>query len=651
MKKKQKLENWRKTQKMLGKTWTNQYKKWEFWEPSEDEHEPVLPEDNPQFKQLEKQMSDDSKARIERSIIARRCKEKGNEFIRRGDPLSAISAYEDGLEKKKDIKELWTNKALAELQVNRFENAIESCNNALELAEVFEEGYSKSRNLCFKAFCRRSKGHYYLFEYSKALDDIKQALLLIEDDDAKEWFEQCNNASKESSWENDIYAEQNNKDKIYEILDKEDEWEIKLGFTNVSCVSQFKEESDWINFFKHLEKYEMAVKWFCCNRQKKPLLSLINKLSITVTKLVNGQSSCDLIGRYLQTIMFIIETSDFFCRLCESSIEPIIKYFAIEENECNRLLTVNILREMSIRSRKELVHQMGRPCMPDIIEKIIFLHKREIYAFSATSLLTNLSLTSQIRDAVKPYSHDLIRQIFNEPCMDVSVMLGVNLSLNPQNHQFFSIDILLKKLKESCVDSETMNNILAIMSNISTENINILLNNSLQKELLRCCVDGKGVVLERGFSVFSRVLKHQLRIDVSLDDLIEPLTIAIQQTSCSATRLATVLITKLNIPQDLATKLEDAAMLALVKETKKNDKNKGNLFLILAKIAEKHEKDSTRDMKPFIKIAIDSVRDDSKEVRKNASIALAKIAMLPEYKTIIRKLGGIHALMSVMKSE
>lgn len=50
-----------------------------------------------------------------------------------------------------DMKQLWTNKALAEVKVFRYEDAASSASKVLELCEIFEDGYEKSKDLAFKA--------------------------------------------------------------------------------------------------------------------------------------------------------------------------------------------------------------------------------------------------------------------------------------------------------------------------------------------------------------------------------------------------------------------------------------------------------------------------------------------------------------------
>lgn len=57
----------------------------------------------------------------------------------------------------KDNKLLYTNRALAQIKKEMWEEAEKDCTDVLEIAECFEEGFEKSKDTCFKAFQRRAK--------------------------------------------------------------------------------------------------------------------------------------------------------------------------------------------------------------------------------------------------------------------------------------------------------------------------------------------------------------------------------------------------------------------------------------------------------------------------------------------------------------
>eukprot|EP00392_Amoebophrya_sp_AT5.2_P016929 g17238.t1 len=180
---KDKWTRWKKSQSLLGKSKVVNYKSWEYWEPdsdAEDEEnmEPVLPKDDPQFKALDADMKKRNKERLERHHAAMRCKEEGNRLLQQGEYLKAIELYKEGLDKQKDLKPLWTNKALAEIKTFRYQDAVESAGKVLELCEIFEDGFEKSKDLAFKAFSRRAMGYRGLHKWKEAVEDLKEAVKL-----------------------------------------------------------------------------------------------------------------------------------------------------------------------------------------------------------------------------------------------------------------------------------------------------------------------------------------------------------------------------------------------------------------------------------------------------------------------------------------
>jgi tetratricopeptide (TPR) repeat protein len=89
------------------------------------------------------------------------------------DYEKAILWYSEALDIVKDMKSLYTNRALAFIKIGFFKKAIADCTRVLEYCECFEEGYVKSRELCFKAFLRRALALKERKEYKKALEDIE----------------------------------------------------------------------------------------------------------------------------------------------------------------------------------------------------------------------------------------------------------------------------------------------------------------------------------------------------------------------------------------------------------------------------------------------------------------------------------------------
>lgn len=75
--------------------------------------------------------------------------------MKEGDHQTAIEMYTLALEHIKDIKSIYTNRALAYIKLKKYKKAIKDCTNVIEYMEVFEK-VGESKDLMFKALSRRA---------------------------------------------------------------------------------------------------------------------------------------------------------------------------------------------------------------------------------------------------------------------------------------------------------------------------------------------------------------------------------------------------------------------------------------------------------------------------------------------------------------
>jgi len=99
-------------------------------------------------------------------------KEEGNKFLKLGLYKSAIKKYSEALDLRKDILPLYSNWALARNKIEDFQGSYDDCTRLLEYCEVFEDGFLKSRDLCFKALSWRAVASWGLRNYELALKDL-----------------------------------------------------------------------------------------------------------------------------------------------------------------------------------------------------------------------------------------------------------------------------------------------------------------------------------------------------------------------------------------------------------------------------------------------------------------------------------------------
>lgn len=186
---KYKWEMWKKTKQMFWKKTATDYSKWEYFTDSEDEIEeaeknakPIVPENDPQFRAMEKDLNDRT-ARMKRDRkAANEQKDQANVLMKKKDYFRAIELYTQALDLNKSGKYLWTNRALAYLKFGKYQECEDDCTRILEYSEYLEDGFTKSKDPNFKAFCRRAQAKLEMKKYDEAITDVDLALTLFPGD-------------------------------------------------------------------------------------------------------------------------------------------------------------------------------------------------------------------------------------------------------------------------------------------------------------------------------------------------------------------------------------------------------------------------------------------------------------------------------------
>ena len=99
---------------------------------------------------------------------AEQFKQMGNQLLKEEKYEEAIEKYSLGISVCKDSKANYLNRALAYMKLGKYKRTIKDCSRILELAEIFEEGFTRSRDSNFKAFLRRAKSRIEINELREA---------------------------------------------------------------------------------------------------------------------------------------------------------------------------------------------------------------------------------------------------------------------------------------------------------------------------------------------------------------------------------------------------------------------------------------------------------------------------------------------------
>ncbi|XP_073922813.1 tetratricopeptide repeat protein 12 isoform X4 [Castor canadensis] len=114
---------------------------------------------------VEKDAKERAKRRRENKALADALKEQGNEAFVKGDYETAILCYSKGLEKMKDMKVLYTNRAQAYIKLGDYQKALVDCDWALKCDER-----------CTKAYFHMGKAHLALKNYSVSRECYQKIL-------------------------------------------------------------------------------------------------------------------------------------------------------------------------------------------------------------------------------------------------------------------------------------------------------------------------------------------------------------------------------------------------------------------------------------------------------------------------------------------
>ncbi|XP_012865011.1 PREDICTED: tetratricopeptide repeat protein 12 isoform X1 [Dipodomys ordii] len=114
---------------------------------------------------MEKDAKERAKRRMENKVLADALRVKGNEAFSKGDYNLAIQHYSEGLEKMKDMKVLYTNRAQAYSKLGDYQKVLADCDWALKCDEAYT-----------KAYFHMGKAHLALKNYREARECYEKIL-------------------------------------------------------------------------------------------------------------------------------------------------------------------------------------------------------------------------------------------------------------------------------------------------------------------------------------------------------------------------------------------------------------------------------------------------------------------------------------------
>jgi len=645
---KRKWENWKKTQAMLHSKVSNNYKKWDYFEDDDEEEETmdfVPPENDPNFKELERDIKERAEKRREDLKTATKLKNEGNDYFKQGKFRNALKKYEAAVEVKKDWMILYTNCAIAKIKLEDYEGAVLNCSRVLEYCEVFEEGYEKSKDLCFKALIRRGEAQRLQGNLSDAVKDFSQALDLKHDSQIETLLDRTKQEAQESgqSLEEVKIEEIHSPSEIISQLDTQEK------------ITGFKQAGGYLVLFKRITESKdsgaLEVLEYLCGDEKnyprvQPLVAKVYDKkrigAVTLVEAVNSYSEDEeWVTRIVKLLSLAVEN--------QHVREELVKHSACTKGVKFCKAVFDLFTSSKESLRKHLMPLLSNLCLskyksayerkpnPGNIKAIIrhnwagfseilsgFLKSEEGF-IEALGLLCNMSSEIKVKTLLLQ-NGELVHRIIDvvntgDRSFEVERSLGflINISTNPTDTN------LLQHFYQRMLYG--VKRVLSLKTSTKT-------------------------IAQRGFLLLFRILAsnpqlaENLSKDVQLKEvLLKGLTTERDTTIKIYTAGASNPAFAREVPLEELVKVALEELRVYLRENK-GDQRAGNLALCLGRVAD-HCPESKHKMKSLIEPLVQVVKEKLGPVRKNSAVCLAKLSSDPQNKKEFTRVHGFEVLSSV----
>jgi hypothetical protein len=158
------------------------YSVWNFFEDDSDDEE-IMNNPHPNLLAMEADLQERNRQRNERAKQAEQLKAIGNQLFQSKKYLEAISKYSEAIELKRDDKSYYTNRALAYLHINNYDDAIKDSNTALDIWDYIDNKKGAvNKSFAIKALLRRAEAKRLKSLFTEAADDIQIIFELLHND-------------------------------------------------------------------------------------------------------------------------------------------------------------------------------------------------------------------------------------------------------------------------------------------------------------------------------------------------------------------------------------------------------------------------------------------------------------------------------------
>ena len=643
--KKNRWENWKKTEAMLYKKNSTNYKKWEFFVDETEEEtqaEFIPPENDPNFTALEQDIKTRAEKRSNDLKIANELKDKGNDFYRQGKYRNAILKYEEAQNYRKDLMVLYTNCAAAKIKIEDFDGAIKDCSRVIEYFEVFEKEVENNKETLFKAFYRRGDGYRAKQNFTEAVFDYEKALDLKVEPALENLLERA----REEAACGGIQT-------VTEEIKSSDE--IITGLKTPEQINEFRVTGGYVIMFKRIyesmDSEALKVLEFLMSDEEKfiqlqPLiLPLYDKRQTAAVVLLDSvckyKDNTDFSKRIIKILTLSIENKHIRDEIAKHSASTKGKKFyklALEIfciNEFSKEVAP-IISNLCLTSYKSALYR--KPCpgnMKSLIRhswaefKPSFLNLLASNTSEALSLLCNMCADAKLKILIISESSIISKGI--DVCLNGTKSLDVERSVGFLNNilvkptDLIQIDPFIPSIFDSCLR-------LYSLSQSTPE------------------------ITERAYRLLFRLLVTRPGLSAPLSSsaaFLSQLQVHLTSNSQHSDSIAKIFAACASSPEFTSQVPVDSLSRFLSSTINQYEKGEaveertGNLCLAAGRWASCKPESSTQ-FKSCIPALVKIAKERLGPVRKNVAICLGKICNCEENKEVLRDVHGVEVLNSIM---
>ncbi|XP_072809840.1 tetratricopeptide repeat protein 12 isoform X3 [Vicugna pacos] len=613
---------------------------------------------------MEKDAKERAKRRRENKVLADALKEKGNEAFVRGDYETAILRYSEGLEKLKDMKVLYTNRAQAYIKLGDYQKALVDCDWALKCDEK-----------CTKAYFHMGKAHLALKNYSVSRECYQKILEINPQlqTQVKDYLNQVNLREKADLQEKEAQESLDSgkntavtAKNLLETLSKPDQ--IPLFYAGgIEVLTEMMKDSTERTLFRTHNGFRIISE----NEVLRRCFSTAGKDAVEETV-------CVSVLRLWQAVCSENEENQRLLVMHPSSGQLLPSLLASRVPTIRQQSLALLLQLAQTENGRSLI--IGHLDLTRLLEALVsFLDFSDKKASSAMGLLTGLAQDERFQvwfQASLPGALPALTGVLKRDprvtdtsalCQCIAIMGNLSAEAATRRQMSASeefgdacLDILAKCEEDVDLFREVIYTLLGLLMNLCLQSpvVSEVWAVQVSRKCLSLLNGQDGGILTRAAGVLSRTLSFSLKIVEEalragvVKKMIKFLKAGGQTASRYAVKILAICTNSYHEAREEVIRLDKKLSILMKLLDSEDEIVVGNAALCLGNCMEVPLAASSLLNTDIVQVLLKLAGSDAQktDVQLNAGIALGKLCTAePRFTTLLRELHGMEILSSTMK--